>query len=153
MILRLNNDLGTSSYELARGDNLKALECYLNETGASKEVVRGHIENLVRETWKRMNKDAFDDYPFSGLEPFLGACLNFARASQCFYQYGDGHAEDVPTDFMLSRANDPNPYTFPFFTAADACHQLLLLLGCDISIARRRPFCTLAAATTPDTRP
>ncbi|XP_010051282.2 monoterpene synthase-like isoform X1 [Eucalyptus grandis] len=90
-ILRLNDDLGTSSYELARGDNFKALECYMNETGASTEAAQQHIKHLVRETWKTMNKDVFEDYPFPGFKPFLGACLNLARASQCFYQYGDGH--------------------------------------------------------------
>ncbi|KAF7847227.1 hypothetical protein BT93_L3176 [Corymbia citriodora subsp. variegata] len=90
-ILRLNNDLSTSSYELARGDNFKALECYMNETGASEEATREHIRHLARKTWKRMNRDMFEDYPYPGFGPFLGACLNLARASQCFYQYGDGH--------------------------------------------------------------
>lgn len=91
---------------------MKALECYLNEAGASEEVARGHIENLVRETWKRMNEDAFDDYPSSGLEPFLGACLNFARASQCFYQYGDGHGAPSreTKDHIMSVLFDPVPF-------------------------------------------
>ncbi|KAL3752983.1 hypothetical protein ACJRO7_000389 [Eucalyptus globulus] len=90
-ILRFNDDLSTSSHELARGDNSKALECYMNETGASEEAAREHIRHLVRETWKKMNKEVFEDYPFSGFRPFLSACLNLARASHCFYDYGDGH--------------------------------------------------------------
>nr|WNI01949.1 terpene synthase [Psidium guajava] len=90
-IFRLNNDLVTPSHELERGDNVKTLECYMKETGASEEVAREHIRNLVRETWKRMNRDVFEDYPYPGFRPFLGACLNLARASQCFYQYGDEH--------------------------------------------------------------
>ncbi|XP_010039959.2 monoterpene synthase-like [Eucalyptus grandis] len=90
-ILRFNDDLSTSSHELARGDNSKALECYMNESGASEEVAREHIRHLVRNIWKKMNKDVFEDYPFSGFGPFLGACLNLARASHCFYEYGDGH--------------------------------------------------------------
>ncbi|KAF7850010.1 hypothetical protein BT93_L0033 [Corymbia citriodora subsp. variegata] len=90
-ILRFNDDLSTSSHELARGDNAKALECYMNETGASEEAAREHIRHLVRETWKKMNKEVFEDYPLSGFGPFLGARLNLARASHCFYEYGDGH--------------------------------------------------------------
>ncbi|KAF8016673.1 hypothetical protein BT93_H2023 [Corymbia citriodora subsp. variegata] len=90
-ILRLNNDLGTSSYELARGDNFKALECYMNETGASEEAAREHVRQMVRETWKSMNRDVFEDHPFPEFGPFLSACLNLARASQFFYQYEDGH--------------------------------------------------------------
>nr|WNI01954.1 terpene synthase [Psidium guajava] len=89
LILRLTNDLSTSSAELARGDNFKSLHCYMNETGASEEATRHHLKNLVREAWKQMNEDVIDANPCSG--PFLGACLNLARASQLFYQYMDGH--------------------------------------------------------------
>ncbi|KAI6697373.1 hypothetical protein NL676_017492 [Syzygium grande] len=90
-ILRLNNDLSTSSYELAQGDSFKALECYMNETGSSEEVAKEHIRHLVRETWKRMNRDVFEDNLYPGFGPFLNAVLNLARASQCFCQYGDEH--------------------------------------------------------------
>ncbi|KAI6697377.1 hypothetical protein NL676_017496 [Syzygium grande] len=69
-ILRLNNDLSTSSYELAQGDSFKALECYMNETGSSEEVAKEHIRHLVRETWKRMNRDVFEDNLYPGLGLF-----------------------------------------------------------------------------------
>ncbi|KAF8043192.1 hypothetical protein BT93_A1512 [Corymbia citriodora subsp. variegata] len=89
LILRLTNDLSTSSDELARGDNFKSLHCYMNETEASEEASRQHIKSLVQDAWKQMNKDAYGYNPCP--RPFLGACLNLARASQLFYQYGDGH--------------------------------------------------------------
>nr|AUG98171.1 terpene synthase [Trachyspermum ammi] len=89
ILVRLTNDLGTSSHELARGDNLKAVQCYMNDTGASEEMSRKHVDNLVHETWKILNKDLLGSYPFS--EPFLSANPNIARTSQTFYQYGDGH--------------------------------------------------------------
>ncbi|KAL8091731.1 beta-bisabolene synthase-like [Apium graveolens] len=89
ILVRLTNDLGTSSHELARGDNLKAVQCYMNDTGASEEVSRKHVESLVYETWKILNKDLVGSYPFS--EPFVSANPNIARTSQTFYQYGDGH--------------------------------------------------------------
>ncbi|PKI53510.1 hypothetical protein CRG98_026098 [Punica granatum] len=76
-------------HELARGDVLKSVECYMNETGCSEEAARDHIKDLIRETWKNLNEDMADHYPLS--ETFVGACLDLARASQCFYQYGDGH--------------------------------------------------------------
>ncbi|KAL3754533.1 hypothetical protein ACJRO7_001729 [Eucalyptus globulus] len=89
LILRLTNDLSTLSDELVRGDNFKSLHCYMNETGASEEATRQHIKSLVQDAWKQMNEDAFCYNPCPG--PFRGACLNLARASQLFYQYGDGH--------------------------------------------------------------
>ncbi|GAV90924.1 Terpene_synth domain-containing protein/Terpene_synth_C domain-containing protein [Cephalotus follicularis] len=90
MILRLTNDLKTSSDELARGDNLKSTQCYMNETGASEEVAREHIMNMIDETWKTMNKQMFDHYSFIE-EPFLSANPNLSRTAHSFYQYGDGH--------------------------------------------------------------
>ncbi|KDP32193.1 hypothetical protein JCGZ_14941 [Jatropha curcas] len=89
LIVRLTNDLGTSLYELARGDNLKAVQCYMNERGVSEEVGRQHINDIVHKTWKTMNEAMVGDYPFS--EPFLSASPNLARASQFFYHHGDGH--------------------------------------------------------------
>nr|AIO10970.1 limonene synthase [Eleutherococcus trifoliatus] len=89
MLLRLTNDLGTSSGELARGDSLKAVQCYMNDTGATEEVAREHIKSLVHETWKTLNKDMLGSYPFS--EACLTANPNLGRTTQCMYQHGDGH--------------------------------------------------------------
>ncbi|KAF7848013.1 hypothetical protein BT93_L2367 [Corymbia citriodora subsp. variegata] len=110
-ILRLINDLSTSSYELARGDNFKALECYMNEAGASEEAAREHIRHMVRENWKRMNEVVFEDYPIPGFGPFLGACLNLARVSHTFYRYGDGFGlpSHETKDHLLSAIYEPVP--------------------------------------------
>ncbi|WOG82951.1 hypothetical protein DCAR_0102123 [Daucus carota subsp. sativus] len=88
MILRLTNDLGTSSEELARGDSLKAVQCYMNDTGASEAESRKYVDSIMQETWKILNEDLLGSYPFS--EPFLTANPNLARTTQSFYQYGDG---------------------------------------------------------------
>lgn len=75
---------------MERGDTYKSIHCFMNESGVSEEVAREHMKMMVREMWKTMNEDIVcSDYPTT--VPFLGACLNLARASQCFYQYGDGH--------------------------------------------------------------
>lgn len=79
---------------MARGDNVKAVQCYMNDTGASEQVAREYIEGLVHETWKTLNKNIMSigsssNYPFT--EPFITANPNLARTAQCFYQHGDGH--------------------------------------------------------------
>lgn len=74
---------------MERGDNLKGVQCYMNDTGATEEVARKYVEQLVHETWKTLNKDLLGSYPFS--EPFISANANLARTTQTFYQYGDGH--------------------------------------------------------------
>ncbi|GAV58311.1 LOW QUALITY PROTEIN: Terpene_synth_C domain-containing protein, partial [Cephalotus follicularis] len=85
MILRLTNDLGISSVY-----NLKSIQCYMNETGASEDVARKHIMDMLHETWKTINKHMFDHYSFVE-EPFLSGNPNLCRTAQFFYQYGDGH--------------------------------------------------------------
>ncbi|KAF2284339.1 hypothetical protein GH714_020813 [Hevea brasiliensis] len=52
MIVRLADDLGTSSDELKRGDVPKSIQCYMHETGASEAKARDHIRFLISETWK-----------------------------------------------------------------------------------------------------
>ncbi|XP_039159108.1 beta-bisabolene synthase-like [Eucalyptus grandis] len=110
-MLRLINDLSTSSHEVARGDNLKALECYMNETGASEEAAREHIMHMVREAWKWMNRAVFEDYRIPGLGPFLGACVNTARICHTFYGCGDGFGQpsNITKDSLASAIYDPVP--------------------------------------------
>ncbi|KAK9220867.1 hypothetical protein WN944_009291 [Citrus x changshan-huyou] len=56
MIVRLVDDLGTSSHELKRGDVAKSIQCYMRETGASEEDARQHIQDLVTSTWMKIVK-------------------------------------------------------------------------------------------------
>ncbi|KAJ6854549.1 TPS4 [Populus alba x Populus x berolinensis] len=53
MILRLADDLGTSTDELKRGDVSKTIQCYMHEAGVSEEKARDHIRNLIGNTWKK----------------------------------------------------------------------------------------------------
>lgn len=73
---------------MARGDTLKAVQCYMNDTGASEAESRKYVENIVHEAWKILNKDLLGSYPFG--EPFLTANSNLARTTGTFYHYGDG---------------------------------------------------------------
>ncbi|TYI84641.1 hypothetical protein E1A91_D05G379300v1 [Gossypium mustelinum] len=77
VIVRLANDLGTSSYELKRGDISKSIQCYMHESGPSEEEAREHIRNLIDSTWKKINEDQMAKLPFS--------------LSLLMYQNGDGH--------------------------------------------------------------
>ncbi|KAK9275957.1 hypothetical protein L1049_023232 [Liquidambar formosana] len=90
MILRLADDLGTSSDELSRGDVPKSIQCYMHETGASEEDAHQYVRNLIGETWKEMNGDRLADFPFS--QSFFRSALNLGRMVQCMYQHGDAWA-------------------------------------------------------------
>lgn len=61
----------------------------MNENGVSEEVAYKHIQNLLNQTWKKMNKDRVINSPSS--KYFSETIINLARISHCTYQYGDGH--------------------------------------------------------------
>ncbi|XP_047938153.1 terpineol synthase, chloroplastic-like [Salvia hispanica] len=94
MVLRLANDLGTSPYEMERGDAPKALECYMNETGASREEAREHVKCMIREIWMKMNGERFKESPFS--DDFIRSAADLGRQAQYMYQHGDGHGISNP---------------------------------------------------------
>ncbi|CAA0806721.1 1-8-cineole synthase 1- chloroplastic [Striga hermonthica] len=95
MILRLANDLGTSSDEMKRGDVPKAIQCYMNETGASVDEAQAYIRFLIHEAWKEMNEErVLANCGFQ--KEFVNAAIELGRMAQYMYQYGDGHGMHFP---------------------------------------------------------
>ncbi|XP_057764787.1 exo-alpha-bergamotene synthase-like isoform X2 [Salvia miltiorrhiza] len=87
-VLRLTDDLGTSSDEMKRGDVPKSVQCYMIETGCSEEDARKHIKHLIEAALKRMNKEILMEKP---LKDFSHIAMNLGRISLCMYQHGDGY--------------------------------------------------------------
>nr|QWD59172.1 terpene synthase 3 [Aconitum carmichaelii] len=87
MILRLCNDIATSSAELERGDVSSAIQCCMCEMNTSEEIARAKIKELISEMWKKLNKSVYDS-PFE--DSFINIVLNNARTAHSIYQHGDG---------------------------------------------------------------
>ena len=68
---------------MKRGDVPKSVQCYMNKNNASEEEARTHVQSLIEETWKTMNKEMMDS-PFSTC--FVEVCANLARMAQLIYQ-------------------------------------------------------------------
>uniref|UniRef100_A0A7N0V914 Uncharacterized protein n=1 Tax=Kalanchoe fedtschenkoi TaxID=63787 RepID=A0A7N0V914_KALFE len=99
---RLCDDLGTSSDEMARGDTPKAIQCFMNDTGASEQAAREHVEKLVREGWKKMNQLRMEERILPAVA--VERLFNLTRAAHCFYQHGDGHGiQDGVTKQLMSK--------------------------------------------------
>ncbi|KAK9227254.1 hypothetical protein WN943_012303 [Citrus x changshan-huyou] len=103
-IFRLQDDLGTSTDELKRGDVSKSIQCYMHETGVSEELAREHIKDLMRQMSKKVNAyRANKDSPLS--QTTADFMLNLVRASHFMYLHGDGHGvqnqETVDVAFTL----------------------------------------------------
>ncbi|RWR93579.1 alpha-thujene synthase [Cinnamomum micranthum f. kanehirae] len=90
MILRLCDDLGTSTHEVARGDVPKSIQCYMYEAGVSEGVARDHIKYLIAEAWKKLNECLVHNSPIH--QPLIDAGIDLARMAHCMYELGDGHA-------------------------------------------------------------
>ncbi|PIA50712.1 hypothetical protein AQUCO_01200141v1 [Aquilegia coerulea] len=99
MIARLTDDMATSTAELERGDNIKSIQCYMNDKGVTEEVAREYIRDLTDETWKKLNAEMWVEYPVS--KEFIKVCVHMARAAEAIYQYGDGHGD--PSNVSKSR--------------------------------------------------
>ncbi|CAK8572267.1 unnamed protein product [Lathyrus sativus] len=88
IISRLCNDFATSSAEFQKGETTNSIMCYMNENGVSEEVAHTHIQEILNEVWKKMNKDQIMDSTLP--KYFLETLINLARISHCVYQYEDG---------------------------------------------------------------
>nr|GEW53759.1 (E)-beta-ocimene synthase, chloroplastic-like [Tanacetum cinerariifolium] len=108
MLLRLCNDLGTSSAEIESGKTATTISCYMHENDVSEEVARGYVKLLIDEAWSKLTK-ARVAYSSEFKDPFFDMAINLARASHCAYQYGDGHGapDDRVKDLVMSVLIDP----------------------------------------------
>ncbi|PNY00011.1 myrcene synthase [Trifolium pratense] len=86
-ILRLWDDLGTSTEEKERGDNASSIDCLMGENNILDENEgRKHIRLLIRNLWQELNGLAMTKtIPLS----IVNASLNMARTAQVIYQHGD----------------------------------------------------------------
>ncbi|GLT64880.1 hypothetical protein SLA2020_373450 [Shorea laevis] len=106
-LLRLADDLRTSTDEMKRGDVPKSMQCYMNETGASEGNAHEYIWHLIDVTWKKMIKDRLKTYSFP--PTLIETAMNLAKMAQFMYLYGDGHGsqDQVTRNRILSLVVNP----------------------------------------------
>ncbi|XP_071728138.1 tricyclene synthase TPS4, chloroplastic-like [Rutidosis leptorrhynchoides] len=90
MLLRLCNDLGTSSAEIERGESVNSISCYMLENDVIDEVANEYVQSLIDEAWMKLTK-ARVKYCQGSKDCFADLAINVTRSSHCAYQYGDGH--------------------------------------------------------------
>ncbi|XP_042446666.1 terpene synthase 10-like [Zingiber officinale] len=91
MLLRLHDDFGTSTDELARGDVQKAVQCCMHERKVPEAVAREHIKQVMEAKWRLLNGNRVATSSFE--EYFQNVAINVPRAAQFFYGKGDGYAK------------------------------------------------------------
>nr|QJX58312.1 monoterpene synthase 9 [Salvia pomifera] len=88
LLVRLPDDLGTSPFELKRGDVAKSIQCYMKEGNATQIEAEEHVRYLIGEAWKEMNTAGASN-PYR--DDLVAAAANLGRAAQFMYLDGDGN--------------------------------------------------------------
>ncbi|KAG9454293.1 hypothetical protein H6P81_007197 [Aristolochia fimbriata] len=90
-ILRLWDDLGSAKDENQQGYDGSYVQCYRKEkvNALEMEKARGHVKNLIRGEWKKLNKACLFSNSFS--PTFRSGSLNAARLIQVMYDYSEDH--------------------------------------------------------------
>nr|QEE82241.1 trans-geraniol synthase [Prunus dulcis] len=95
LIVRLTNDLGTSTAEQERGDAPSAILCYMREMNASEDTAEAKIKGMIDNAWKKINGTCLrtpQQLPF--LSPFINnIATNIALMAHSLYQAGDGFGD------------------------------------------------------------
>ncbi|KAG6525442.1 hypothetical protein ZIOFF_015398 [Zingiber officinale] len=73
------------------GDVPKSIQCCMHERGVSEGVAREQVKELIRGNWRSMNGDRAAASSFE--EMLKTVAMDIARASQFFYQNGDGYGK------------------------------------------------------------
>ncbi|XP_039166536.1 (E,E)-alpha-farnesene synthase [Eucalyptus grandis] len=90
MIIRLCNDLGTSTAERDRGDAPSSVVCYMREANVPEDIARKHIKELINQEWKSINAYCFSNAETPFVRTFIDVTVNAARVARMLYQFGDG---------------------------------------------------------------
>ncbi|XP_048446960.1 (E,E)-alpha-farnesene synthase-like isoform X3 [Pyrus x bretschneideri] len=104
LIVRLNNDLGTSAAEQERGDSPSSIVCYMREVNTSEEIARKNIKGMIDNAWKKVNGKCFTTNQVPFLSSFMNNATNMARVAHSLYKDGDGFGdqEKGPRTHILS---------------------------------------------------
>nr|QJA18327.1 terpene synthase 12 [Andrographis paniculata] len=85
LIARLMDDMAGYEFET----KLSAVECYMNEKGATEEEAFDELKKQVKAAWKDINQECL--YPTPTFLPILTPIANSARVIHLIYKDGDGY--------------------------------------------------------------
>lgn len=98
-ILRLWDDLGSAKDENQKGHDGSYVSCYMEEhQEASVETARKHVQKMISDTWKCLNKESLSPNPYS--KTFIKGCLNLVRMVPLMYSYDDNQSLPLLEDYI-----------------------------------------------------
>lgn len=88
IILRLCNDLGTSTDEMKMGEISTSIASYMHENGLSEEKVHQYFKTLIDKEWQYLNKGQVMGSTLS--KSVIQVAIDLGRTARYTYQCGDG---------------------------------------------------------------
>ncbi|KAL4273995.1 hypothetical protein GQ457_13G002770 [Hibiscus cannabinus] len=109
ILCRLTDDIVSHEFEQKRGHVASAIECYVNQYGATEEEAVKEFGERITNAWKEINEECL--YPTTVPMPLLTRILNLARVIDVVYKDGDGYtnAGTILKDFVASLLIDSVP--------------------------------------------
>lgn len=93
-ICRLMDDMAGHEFEQERGHVASAVECYMNQHGASKEEAIDEFRKQVKNAWKDINKECLTCHTVIPA-PLLERVVNLARVIHLLYQEEDSYTHST----------------------------------------------------------
>ncbi|KAK9152042.1 hypothetical protein Syun_010351 [Stephania yunnanensis] len=89
LIARLFNDVTSHQFEQRRGHVASAVECYMEEYGASEQEACREFSKMIEEAWKDVNEGCYAPSTTSVPRPLLMRIVNFTRMLFLIYKYDE----------------------------------------------------------------
>ncbi|KAK9151973.1 hypothetical protein Syun_010282 [Stephania yunnanensis] len=89
VICRLMDDLVSHKFEQERGHVASAVECYMNQYGASEKEAEDELNRQIEEAWKDLNKGILKPTAFPML--LLMRTFNLSRMINVFHKHEDAY--------------------------------------------------------------
>ncbi|KAK9151983.1 hypothetical protein Syun_010292 [Stephania yunnanensis] len=89
VICRLMDDLVSHKFEQERGHVASAVECYMNQYGATEKEAEDELNRQIEEAWKDLNKGILKPTAFPML--LLMRTFNLSRMINVLHKHEDGY--------------------------------------------------------------
>ncbi|XP_058092437.1 (-)-germacrene D synthase-like isoform X2 [Magnolia sinica] len=88
-ISRIVDDIQSGKFEQTRGHVASAVQCYMNENGASEQEARDKFREMITMAWKDINQECLR--PTSIPMPLLMRVINLTNVIETLYMHEDGY--------------------------------------------------------------
>ncbi|XP_058092421.1 probable terpene synthase 2 isoform X1 [Magnolia sinica] len=88
---RIMNDIQSGKFEQERGHVASAVQCYMNENGASEQEACDKFGEMLAMAWKDINQECLRPTPIP--MPLIARVINLTQVIESLYMHEDGYTD------------------------------------------------------------